>query len=70
MDFNISKFVGEASEGPSKFDFSMLTHTGTLAFSSPELFEAGTYTEKVDLWSAGTVLYTMLCGYVPFESEK
>ncbi len=28
------------------------------------------FSEKVDIWSAGTVLYTMLSGLQPFESEN
>jgi calcium/calmodulin-dependent protein kinase I len=47
----------------------MMTKTGTLAFSAPEIFTALFYDEKVDLWSAGTVLYMMLCGQQPFEHE-
>lgn len=55
-DFNVSKFCADQH-------FSMLTHTGTEAFKSPEMFKYAFYNEKVDLWSAGCVLYTMLGGY-------
>ena len=55
-DFNISKY----SENKH---FQMLTQTGTEAFKAPEMFKYAFYNEKVDLWSAGCVLYTMLAGY-------
>jgi serine/threonine protein kinase len=48
----------------------MLTHTGTESFSAPEMFCQEVYNEKIDLWSAGCVLYTMLAGYQPFFEEK
>jgi len=61
-DFNVArKKHGET--------FSMMTKTGTLAFSAPELFVSTYYDEKVDIWSAGTVLFMMLCGSQPFEDE-
>jgi calcium/calmodulin-dependent protein kinase I len=41
----------------------MLTHTGTEAFSAPEMLSNSAYNEKIDMWSAGCVLYTMLAGY-------
>ena len=44
----------------------MLTHTGTESFSAPEMYTSEVYNEKIDLWSAGCVLYTMLAGYQPF----
>jgi len=55
----------------------MWTYTGTVAFSAPEIFVGYGYkyififqtSEKVDLWSAGCVLYTMLCGDMPFQQE-
>jgi len=47
----------------------MWTYTGTIAFTAPEVFDESEYTECVDMWSAGVVLYTMLCGYQPFQAE-
>jgi calcium/calmodulin-dependent protein kinase I len=58
-DFNVSKFspdnfkaVCASNSDPIK----MWTYTGTVAFSAPEMFEGGEYTESVDIWSAGVVL--------------
>lgn len=63
MDFNVSS--------ESKQDrFRMMTKTGTVAFSAPEIFTQSVYDEKVDIWSAGTVLYMMLCGHQPFYNEN
>jgi serine/threonine protein kinase len=61
-DFNVSKYCPH--------HFQMLTQTGTEAFKAPEMFKYAFYNEKVDLWSAGCVLYTMLGGYQPFYDEK
>ena len=46
-----------------------MTKTGTVAFSAPEIFNDSEYNEKVDIWSAGIVLYMMLSGKQPFSSE-
>lgn len=47
----------------------MSTYTGTIAYSAPEIFSCDHYTEEVDMWSAGCILYTMLSGYPPFMAE-
>jgi len=47
----------------------MSTYTGTIAFSAPEIFISDHYTEEVDMWSAGCILYTMLAGYQPFMTD-
>jgi serine/threonine protein kinase len=48
--------------------FDMLTITGTLYYRAPEIFSGG-YREGVDVWAAGILLYKMICGRTPFESE-
>lgn len=61
IDFNVSKF-SESKKSSFKDKVSMWTQTGTVAFSAPEKFNYEEYTEIVDMWSAGVVLYIMLSG--------
>uniref|UniRef100_A0AAQ5XS89 non-specific serine/threonine protein kinase n=1 Tax=Amphiprion ocellaris TaxID=80972 RepID=A0AAQ5XS89_AMPOC len=42
----------------------------TLQYAAPELFESAGYDKACDLWSVGVILYTMLSGQVPFQSEQ
>eukprot|EP01017_Pseudomicrothorax_dubius_P039530 TRINITY_DN6075_c0_g1_i7.p1 TRINITY_DN6075_c0_g1~~TRINITY_DN6075_c0_g1_i7.p1 ORF type:complete len:304 (+),score=58.09 TRINITY_DN6075_c0_g1_i7:703-1614(+) len=71
VDFNVAKFSDKYKDYDSfsKNNYQMLTYTGTIAFTAPEVFQGGEYSEAVDLWSAGAVLYTMLCGHQPFQAE-
>ena len=71
-DFNVAKFFDcqyKDEKNLKKIKLKMYTYTGTLAFSAPEIFNVDFYTDKVDVWSAGCVLYTMLCGVQPFYHE-
>ena len=65
LDFNVSSKKKHALE-----QFKMMTKTGTVAFSAPEIFTQKDYNEKVDIWSAGIVLYMMLTGQQPFLEEN
>eukprot|EP01016_Furgasonia_blochmanni_P051026 TRINITY_DN796_c0_g2_i4.p2 TRINITY_DN796_c0_g2~~TRINITY_DN796_c0_g2_i4.p2 ORF type:complete len:262 (+),score=35.34 TRINITY_DN796_c0_g2_i4:1096-1881(+) len=47
----------------------MVSITGTKMFSAPEMLIDGAYTEKVDIWAAGALLYMLLSGSHPFASE-
>jgi serine/threonine protein kinase len=42
---------------------------GTLAFAAPERFLESNigYTNKVDIWSSGIILFMLLIGYHPFD---
>jgi serine/threonine protein kinase len=42
---------------------------GTPNYISPEVFKLNEYSYSCDLWSCGCILYIMLVGKTPFESE-
>lgn len=43
---------------------------GTVGYSAPEMRSGRGYLAKVDLWSAGVVLYLLLCGKMPFHEQE
>eukprot|EP00253_Pinus_taeda_P022806 PITA_22806 len=45
---------------------------GILGYSAPEMLigNGNGYSYEVDIWSAGVVLYYILCGRTPFEAEN
>ena len=43
---------------------------GTPDYIAPEVFNRTGYSESVDWWSVGVILYEMLVGYPPFYAEK
>ncbi|AAS53186.2 AFL188Cp [Eremothecium gossypii ATCC 10895] len=60
-DFGLAKFTGE-------MQFTT-TLCGTPSYVAAEVLTKTGYTSKVDLWSAGVLLYVCLCGFPPFSDQ-
>jgi len=43
---------------------------GTPYYMSPELMDEKDYNEKVDIWSAGCILYEMAAQHPPFMAKN
>ena len=48
----------------------MKSKIGTPAFAAPEVYSGNPYSENVDIWGSGTVLYFMLSGAFPFNVDN
>jgi len=47
----------------------MLTNTGTPDYKAPELYEGGSYSQLIDLWAVGVMLFEMVEKRLPFRRE-
>ena len=61
-DFDNAEFIQE--EG-----FKFLTK-GTPLYVAPEVYLEKNYDEKIDMWGMGMILYNMITGNNPFNSDK
>lgn len=63
IDFGLANFYDERN--------CLRTFCGSLYFAAPELLKGYIYKGNVvDVWSLGVVLFTMACGFVPFDDKN
>lgn len=74
IDFNVSRRFREKNvnkgcgdvDSPAMRNLLMLTNTGAAAFTAPEINLGYSYTEKVDMWGVGCILYNAIFNDTPF----
>lgn len=64
-DFGVSRVIETLSFGESFGTNS----AGSPHYMSPESFERIVPSPQVDVWSAGVILYEMLCGKFPYQAD-
>ena len=58
-DFGVSRFMGDKS--------TKMTFVGTVAWMAPEVIRHEPYSEKVDVWSYGVVIWELLTQQRPYS---
>jgi len=61
-DFGLAKFAGINSNLTQEV-------AGTLAYLAPEILQKAPYSTAVDMWSSGVIMYQVLSGKLPFDSD-
>ena len=61
-DFGLSKVLLGAE--------TLRDAVGTLCYVAPELLEGAQYTQTVDTWALGVILFLMLRGRLPFDGDS
>jgi serine/threonine-protein kinase len=68
LDFGIAKSVGQDDGGPRLTQAGMIF--GTPEYMSPEQAQGQTPDHRVDVYALGAVMYHLLTGEVPFQSDS
>ena len=70
IDFGLSrKFYKRGTHTEAQQFMRMKSKVGTEHYMSPEIIKRN-YSSSCDVWSAGVLLYIMLCGCPPFDGDS
>lgn len=61
VDFGLAKMVGPEETANDLF--------GTLGYVAPEVLKKETYNKSVDIWSLGVIVYALISGALPYDSD-
>ncbi len=65
------KIVDFGLSNTFKTNEKLITACGSPCYAAPELIKGLEYIGiKADLWSAGVVLFYLVCGHLPFEDHN
>lgn len=67
LDLRIADFGLARRLGP--LDAPLTAAAGTRGYMAPEVLSTLPYGFSADIWSVGVILYTLLCGLLPFWHE-
>ncbi|OMJ96206.1 hypothetical protein SteCoe_164 [Stentor coeruleus] len=68
---NNIKIVDFGLSNTYKLDETLKTACGSPCYAAPEMISGKSYKGiEVDIWSAGVILFAMICGYLPFEDSN
>ena len=71
MDHNLNVKIADFGLSNMMMDGEFLrTSCGSPNYAAPEVISGKLYAgPEVDIWSAGIILYALLCGTLPFDEE-
>lgn len=61
VDFGLAKIIGPDEKATDLF--------GTLGYVAPEVLLKKAYDKSVDLWSLGVIIYALISGALPYDSN-
>lgn len=62
VDFGLSKIIGPNEKASEPF--------GTVGYVAPEVLKRQPYSYSCDVWSIGCIVYALIAGSLPFDSNK